>query len=131
MTLPETPFVQLCRDYAFRSGHYMHNAFLTLDEGELEKASEFLWGSMAEAVKAVAASREIQLGTHGVIWNFARQLCQDLGDQGLFDAFRDANRLHSNFYESGLTREMVLDSEERIRQGVAKLLGMLPPEVME
>ncbi len=86
---------------------------------------------MAQAVKAVAAVREITLPTHAAIWDFARQLCQELGDSVLFDAFRDANRLHGNFYEAGLTQEMILDSEDRVRKGVAKLIGMIPREVLD
>ena len=109
----------------------MHNAFVTLDDGQLEKASEFLWGGMALAVKAVAAMREIELGTHDAIWEYAKLISQQLDDEALFNAFRDANRLHVNFYDSGLTREMVLDSEERIRQGVAKLLNLMPRELLE
>ena len=131
MTPSDQSFPELLRGYAFRSGHYMHNALEYLNAGELEKSSEFLWGSMAQAVKAVAAVREITLPTHGAIWDFARQLCQELGDSVLFDAFRDANRLHGNFYEAGLTREMILDSEARVRQGVAKLIGMIPREVLD
>ena len=29
-----------------------------------------------------------------------------------------------------MTREMVIDSEVTIRQGVAELIGLIPPEVM-
>lgn len=108
----------------------MHNAFVHLDEGQLEKASEFLWGCMAQAIKAVAALKGIELPTHAAIWEFMTRLCKDLGDPTLFEAFRDANRLHSNFYEAGLTREMVMESEERIRYGVARLLGMIPREAL-
>ena len=89
-----------------------------------------LWGSLAQAIKAVAALRKINLPTPGAIWEFTRQLCQEIGDSSLFDAFKDANRLHANFYEAGMTREMVIDSEVTIRQGVARLIGLIPPEVM-
>ncbi len=109
----------------------MQNVYTALERGEFEKASELLWGSMALAVKAVAALREIQLRSHASIWDYARQLSHELGDQELFDAFRDANRLHTNFYESDLTREVVLISEERIRGAVGKLLGMIPREDLE
>jgi hypothetical protein len=39
--------------------------------------------------------------------------------------------LHKNFYESGLTREIVLTFEEGIRYAVGKLLAIIPPEVLE
>ena len=63
----------------------MHNAFVHLDEGQLEKASEFLWGCMAQAIKAVAALQGIKLPTHAAIWEFMTRLCKDLGDPTLFD----------------------------------------------
>ena len=109
----------------------MQNVYVALEREEFEKASELLWGSMALAVKAVAAFREIHLRNHASIWDYARQLCHELGDQELFDAFRDANRLHTNFYESDLTREVVLASEERVRGGLGRLLGIIPREVLE
>ena len=86
---------------------------------------------MALAVKAVAALREIELRSHAAIWEYARQLSQELGDLQLFDAFRDANRLHSNFYESDLTREVTLSSEERVRIAIGRLLSMVPREALE
>ena len=131
MTPEYTPFTDRIRTFVFRSGEYLNNTYLALDQDEIEKASEFLWGSMALAVKAVAALREIELRSHGAIWEYARQLSQELGSQQLFDSFRDANRLHSNFYESDLTRAVVLESEERIRFAVGQLLNMLPREVLE
>ena len=97
MTPGDISFPNLLRTYVFRSGEYLHNTYVALERGEIEKASEFLWGSMALAVKAVAALREVELRNHGAIWEYARQLSKELGDQQLFDSFRDANRLHSNF----------------------------------
>ena len=47
---------------------------------------------------------------------------QQLEDEVLYDAFRGANRLHVNFYESGLTREMVLDSDEFDSEGAARVM---------
>ena len=109
----------------------MQNVYIALEREEFEKASELLWGSMALAVKSVAAFREIRLQSHAAIWDYARQLTQELGDQELFDAFRDAHRLHTNFYESDLTREAVLISEERVRGAIGRLLGIFPREVLE
>ncbi len=88
-------------------------------------------GQYGTGYKAVAAFREIQLRSHASIWDYARQLSHELEDQELFDAFRDAHRLHTNFYESDLTREVVLISEERVRGAVGKLLGIVPREVLE
>ena len=70
--IPEdTPSRGPLKTYVFRSAEYLHNAYVSLDQEELEKASELLWGSMALAVKAVAALREIELRSHAAIWEYA------------------------------------------------------------
>jgi len=121
----------LLRGYVARSQVYLGNAYASLEQDELEKASEFLWGSMAQAVKAVAALKGVHLPSHAAVREYVSKLSKELGDPALFDAFREANSLHINFYESGLTPEIVLTSEETIRQAVGKLLGMIPREVVE
>ena len=50
--------------YKPQSIHYLENAFKFIKVGNPEKAGEFLWGSMAQALKAVAASRGRELNTH-------------------------------------------------------------------
>ncbi len=109
----------------------MQNAYTSLEQGEVEKAGEFLWGSMAQAIKAVATFRGLSLRRHDQIGVYVLELSRALGDTALRDAFRDANSLHQNFYESGLTREIVLDYGERIRRAVGRLLSLIPREALE
>jgi hypothetical protein len=110
---------------------YLQNAYLSLARNEPEKASEFLWGSMTQALKAVAALNEIDLKSHRAIWEYASELAVQLGDQELFNAFKDANSLHSNFYEAGLTLDIVESFAEGIRPAVGRLLAIIPPEVLQ
>lgn len=131
MTPQDESIAQLLRGYVTRSQEYLQNAYIALEQNELEKASEFLWGSMAQAIKAFAAFKGEHLASHAAIWKYVTELSRELGDQGLFDAFRDANSLHINFYESGLTREIVLTLEERIRRTVGRLVSLLPREVLQ
>ena len=128
--LERDDLTQKLRGYLHRSHEYLRNAYSSIDQGELEKGGEFLWGSMAQAIKAVAASKEIELRTHRDVWNYARALSMELGDQDLFHAFRDANYLHGNFYEAGLALDVVLDYGERIRHAVGKLLRLIPAEAL-
>ena len=107
---------------------YLDNASKALDDGEPQKAGEFLWGGMAAAFKALAAHRGIRLRSHRDIWDYARAAAKELDAEALFVAFRDANSLHSNFYEAGLTKEDVLLLSEGIRQAIQHLLGLLPPD---
>ena len=119
------------RAYALQSRHYLKNSQAAIDLGELEKAGEFLWDSMALAIKAVAAFKEIEIRSQRILWDYAREVSRELQQESIFTAFRDANSLHSNFYETGLSLDILLDSEERIRPAVGRLISMIPPEVWE
>jgi uncharacterized protein (UPF0332 family) len=131
MTLEGGNITQQLQRYTDRCREYLQNSYASLEQNEVEKAGEFLWGSMAQAIKAVAASKNIELRSHAAIWEYARGLSKDLEDPALFDAFRNADSLHRNFYESGLTREIVLTSGERIRYAVGMLMDMIPREALE
>lgn len=111
--------------YKIQSVHYLENAFGYMEAGDAEKAGEFLWGSMAEALKAVAASRGLELRKHWDIGDYARQLARELGDTSIYDAFGHASYLHSNFYEAGLRMEEVRIFAEDIRKAVGKLLSLI------
>ncbi len=114
--------------YAVQSIHYLENAFESIQAGEVEKASEFLWGSLAQALKAVAASKEIELRTHWNITDYAKDLAKQQGDKSIYDVFGHASYLHSNFYEAGLRMEDVEIYVEEIRAMVDKLLSLISTE---
>ena len=114
--------------YSSQSLHYLKNASQSIDAGNSDKASEFLWGSMAQALKAVAASKEIFLRNHGQIWNYTETLAKEIEDKSIYDAFLHANFLHTNFYESELELKDVRRIAEDIRVAVGKLLNLVPKE---
>ena len=114
--------------YKARSAHYFENALHFIEVGDTEKASEFLWGSMAQALKAVAAIKERQLRSHNAIRDYALELSKELKDDAIRHAFDKAQSLHSNFYESGLTMEDVAVGAEDVKSAVGKLLKLLPEE---
>jgi len=102
--------------YIQQSQRYIKNAQEFLEKGDIDKASEFLWGSTAEAIKALAASRGVALKTHGELWEFMRELATELGNPALYESFRTANYLHSNFYEMELSAHEVLSAAEQVQQ---------------
>jgi len=110
--------------YVRQSSHYLENASKFIDAGNSDKAGEFLWGSMAEALKAVAASRGIILKNHRQIWNYTESLTKELEDKSIYDAFIHANYLHTNFYESELELRDIRRAAEDIRVAVDKLLRL-------
>ena len=109
-----------------QSVHYLENAYKFIDAGDAEKASEFLWGSMAQAVKAVALSKGIPLEKHGEIWNYVTSLTKELEDKSIYDVFLHANSLHKNFYELEFELKDVRRMAEDVRITVGKLLSLIP-----
>ena len=114
--------------YAGQSLHYLRNASKFIDDGDSAKASEFLWGSLAEALKALALSKGIRLEKHREIWNYVESLTKEREDKNIYDVFLHANSLHKNFYEFELELKDVRRIAEDIRIAVAKLLGLIPKE---
>lgn len=116
------------KKYKNQSVHYFENALHFIEAGDAEKASEFLWGSMTQALKAVAASRNIWLRSHNQIRTYAMELARAIHDDEIRHAFIYAQSLHSNFYESGLMLEDVVIGAEEVKAVVAKLLDLVPED---
>jgi len=119
---------ELLGKYKAQSVHYLENAFKFIDAGDVEKASEFLWGSMAEAIKAVAAIKGVTFRGHRQVRDYAESLSKELGDKSIFDHFLHAESLHSNFYECELELKDVIRVAEEVRTTVDKLLSLIPGE---
>lgn len=105
---------------------YLANASKMMEANEADKAAELLWGSVAKALKAVARKKGFTLRTHSQLRDFARSLALELGDMDLFRDFQLASSLHSNFYESELSRGDVALAALNIRALVGKLLSLVP-----
>ena len=118
--------IERARAYSERSHHYLANAAAMLRQQHPEKSSEFLWGAMAEALKAVAALKDIRLRTHAEISRYARDVAKQLSDERLLDAYSIAETLHSNFYEGMFEAGQVMRHSVAVREAVSTLLGLLP-----
>ncbi len=110
-----------------QSVHYFENALKSIDAGDAEKASEFLWGSMAQALKAVAMSKDKLLKRHDDIKKYALEFRKS-GDEDIYYAFNMAQSLHSNFYETGLSLDDVIIGADEIKKAIANLLSQIPEE---
>ena len=109
-----------------QSSHYFENALRFIEDGDAEKASEFLWGSVAQALKAVAASKEISIKSHMQLRDYAIELARQLKDRSIKDTFDLAQSLHSNFYETGLLLEDVAIGAEDVRATLVRLFSLIP-----
>lgn len=114
--------VRLHREEAQR---LLENAYVLLSQGEAEKAGELFWGSMAHALKAVAATKGKELRQHREIREFARAVARETQDATLWNIYTAAEHLHSDFYEVALSVEDIAATGEQVQEGVRRLLGLL------
>lgn len=91
----------------------------------ITQASEKLWGACAEIIKAVAAKRGVELGTHRSFGDFVVKLYKEHPEWGLMNTFREVNALHTDFYEDWLPAEVVEDAAETVKAFIARLKGVL------
>ena len=119
---------ELLERYKTQSMHYFENALSSIEAGDAEKAGEFVWGSMAEALKAVAAKKGIRLWRHDDIGDYAKKLAKELGNEEITKAHGLASSLHSNFYEAGLRIEDVRLRLDQIKGTIKKLLELVTEE---
>lgn len=117
--------------YLLNARRYMENAFRLLDQGEIEKSGECVWGSLAAAIKAVAAYRGRRLTSHRQVRDYARALSNDIQNPGIWSAVNAAELLHVNFYESDRTRIDVLETIEQVRPVIGTLFALIPRDVMQ
>ncbi|MEE9488893.1 MAG: PaREP1 family protein, partial [Thermoplasmata archaeon] len=81
---------------------YFRNAEAMLGGREPRKASEMLWGAVAQGVKALAASRSLSIQTHGGLFEFMRRTSKELDCEELYDSLMELQVLHRNFYDEAV-----------------------------
>ena len=119
------------RRYLEAARRYLVNAEAMYGRRELRKASEMLWGAIAQCVKAVAAVRGISIDSHRRLIEFVRELARELGDEDLYRSFLLARLLHTNFYDEVLTEgdfEIVFREGYKLVERICGLaINQLPP----
>lgn len=86
-------------DFMPTRDQYLSNAEHAIAAGEYRKASELLWGAVAQQLKALAASRNILIRSHRQFFDFLRQYAAETSDRKLYEDFVTLNALHANFYD--------------------------------
>ena len=85
--------------HAERSWHFLELVDDEVERGELEEASNKLWGAAAHAIKAVAESRGWVHGSHRNLEEVVMRLVDDEGAPPiLYTYYALANWFHSRFY---------------------------------
>jgi len=113
------------REYLKLNGKYLTEAEQLLEKNDLPQASEKLWGAAAEIVKAVAAKRGVELGTHASIWAFVEKLDHENPALDLIEKFSYAGNLHTNFYENWLSGGYVVKGMNIVKDFVEKMKKLL------
>ena len=111
--------------YREASRQLIAQAHAELEAGDLRQASEKAWGAAAQMAKAAASSRGWDRDQNRHLWNAAKDLTNEAGDQEIHDLFVSANGLHINFYENTYDAPMVALNISRVEQFVAKVDDIL------
>lgn len=125
-----TEAIAAVQRYVIHSQQYLGNALFALQNREAGKAGELLWGSVAQALHAVAAYTNTPVTTHRALKNFAIQLARDLDDQTIELEFVVAESLHHNFYDVQQEPQDVELVVPVVQGLVSKLLGLIPRELV-
>lgn len=107
--------------YAEKSRLFFRQAQEELVAGDLDQASEKLWGAAAQMVKAVAERRGWPHDSHQRLYRAVRQRGDETGDRELTRLFQTAGSLHFNFYEGTLPREYIEDTVAVVQELMEKL----------
>ncbi len=108
-------------EYLKLNGKYLLEAEQLLKKNDLPQASEKLWGAAAEIVKAVAATKGVELGTHASLWAFVEELDRQNPALGLIEKFSYAGNLHTNFYENWLSSGYIVRGMVVVKDFVGKM----------
>ena len=103
----------------------MREADEFLEKGDYVQASEKLWGSASQIVKAVAAKRGVELRSHTELWNYVAKLREELQDPQVSTLWHVANSLHVNFYEAWSPPELVRDGAIKVKEFKKRLERLL------
>jgi hypothetical protein len=116
--------VKKVEDYLNLNDKYLREAEALMERGDYVQASEKFWGAAAAIVKATAATRGINIRSHGELHGFVTRLGKELNDSELPNLFGTAAALHQNFYEGWLPPETVVTYGEAVKRLVEKLRGL-------
>ncbi|MBI4721472.1 MAG: hypothetical protein HY769_00445 [Candidatus Stahlbacteria bacterium] len=79
--------------------HYFLNAQECIKKKEWRKASELLWGTITQSIKALASIHGIRISSHNQFFGYMEGISQETGDKEFYILFDELNNLHRNFYE--------------------------------
>ena len=111
--------------HAERSWHFLELVDDEVERGELEEASNKLWGSAAHAIKAVAERRGWSHGAHRDLEDAVMRLIDDEGAPAiLLSHYGLANWFHSRFYGGPPDANVIRHGKTQITEFIRLLEGL-------
>ncbi len=92
-----------------------------LEAGDLQQASEKLWGATAQALKSVAERRGWKHNSHRHFYSIMAELEKQIDDPDLRRCFSAATDLHINFYEGWLSERQIRERANDVRFFIGRL----------
>lgn len=115
--------------YEQKAKEYMSNAQKLLGERKLTKAGEFLWGAIAELVKAISVLSGRPPISHKEVIDAGKHMALQLNDKEMFKLLdRSAQALHANFYEDFLSEDAFSEHYSAVLILLEKLERVLAKE---
>ena len=91
--------------YLIMRDHYLSNAEDMIKKNNLRKASELLWGAIAQTIKSLASLSNIGIYSHNQFKLYIKDLSRQLKDKYLSLTFSYLENLHRNFYDEKIPEE--------------------------
>jgi hypothetical protein len=104
---------------------YLEEAEAFLLKKDYVQASEKAWDASSQIPKALAAKEGKELRSHRLLWEYANELAERLGDGELRHLWRTANVLHQNFYECWMPPREVELSVGDVKTFIERLRALL------
>ncbi|MBW8050252.1 MAG: hypothetical protein FVQ77_07930 [Cytophagales bacterium] len=92
-----------------------------MKKGELQQASEKIWGAAAQIVKAYAQKKGWVHNGHRELFEVVGKIASETDDEELRGLFGNASALHSNFYEGWFSKKDVIANSEQVKKFVDKI----------
>lgn len=114
--------------YWRQSRHFLNLVDDELARGELEEASNKLWGSAAHAIKAVAESRGWAHNSHALLQAAIMRSIAEGAPPHLAGLYDLASRFHRGFYgDQSFTADQIHNGKQPIAEFIQTLESLAPP----
>lgn len=118
-------------DHNTESKSSLQAAQASILQGDIELAFQYLLKSTVEALRAIAAARDLNLRSDAGIWNFGEALATDWRNTGVFSSVLPVARFAflDSFGGYSFTFEELRAYHDYIAEGVKELQTMASAEI--